>query len=432
MANLPEPPAARAGTLFGVPPGRPRAVPAELSAAHAAEEQQWAHGQLLERYGEAGGTPQPGAGSFATLGPAPTAQVRRVFVAKFDPGAATAGRFAASDPDRAEELWDFSGPPQNWIGDAPPAPGTSPRTRTAQAHADIAAGDLVVVFRGAPRVGPRRPGRLDTRPHLIGVWWVTHVHRRWLPWFTTRPVTDVWHAPLARFTTAPVDVPAVRARHVQLAELAAFTDSRQQALLGTTPAEAAALTAACSLPGWVLTDPDPVSVARRLAGVRTGMRPADVAAMHDLQARYKYIHAIETAASHRVQRELLAASWSVISRERCLRWGADLDAWRRRRGGQLERRAVEVKGKAGPAWRAVVLQESQYRRARDSAAAGDDEWWLAICTQVLQPAPPPVRQLSADWVAAHWPRTRVRRAAVPIPSPVPAAVPTAGLVPAVG
>jgi hypothetical protein len=60
------------------------------------------------------------------------------------------------------------------------------------------------------------------------------------------------------------------------------------------------------------------------------------------------------------------------------------------------------------------------RPCRDSAAAGDDEWWLAICTQALDSAAPPVRQLPAPWVAALWPAERVRPAAgAPLPVPRP-------------
>ncbi|MGY1825958.1 hypothetical protein [Blastococcus sp. SYSU DS0541] len=383
----------------------------ELSTAHAAEERDWAHGQLLERHGDSGGAPVPTFGGIiAPLGPPPERQIRRVFVAKFDPSASgPTGRFAASDPLAVDDLWDFTAPPQNWIGDAPAAPGQSPRTRHTDAHDTIAAGDLVIVFRGAVRGGPRT-GRLDSGPHLVGAWWVTHVHRRRLARPTNRSVTDVWHAPLSRFASNEVDVKTIRTKHPELTHLPAFIDTRQQALLGTTPAEAAALTAACGLPGWVLTDPDPVVIAHRLGSVRTGMLPADRRHLYQSRAAYEFIHAVEVAASDRVQAELLDAGWSVISRERCPRWGADLDCWRTV-AGRKQRRAVEVKGTSGTNWRTVTVQQSQYDRARGSAAAGDDEWWLAICTQVLEPAPPPMRQLPASWVATHWPANRVRVAA---------------------
>jgi hypothetical protein len=95
------------------------------------------------------------------------------------------------------------------------------------------------------------------------------------------------------------------------------------------------------------------------------------------------------------------------SREKCPRWGADL-ADVRERVGVKERRAVEVKGKRGAGWSDVVLQQSQWDRACASATAGDNEWWLAVCTEALNTAPPPVRQLPAPWVMQHWRADRVR------------------------
>jgi hypothetical protein len=230
------------------------------------------HGELLDRYGSAGGLPeQPAARSHANFGRAPTRQVRRVYVAKFNPAesAPGTGRFYASDPHRQPALWDFTGPPSSWVGDR--------GIRTTAEHATIAGGDLVFVQRSVPRtdyvaVDPDDPFR--GRRVLLGVWWVTHVHRRWLSRHVHRPVTTVWHAPLVRFDRE-VDVATIR-RHPELADLTPFTDQRQAGLVGAAPVEAAALAAACGLPSWVLTDPDPVDIARRLATVRTGMRDEDL------------------------------------------------------------------------------------------------------------------------------------------------------------
>ncbi len=246
---------------------------------------------------------------------------------------------------------------------------------------------------------------LRGRPHLIGVWWVHHVHRRPLTAPTTRPVTDVWHFPLVKFDD-PVDVAVIR-RHAELQTIVPFTDRRRATLVAASPVEAAALVAACSLPSYVLTDPDPVMIACRLSAVRTGMRPADLLYARDARARYEFVHAIETAASARVSRDLVAAGWSVISRERSPRWGADLDC-ERRNAGQIEHRAVEVKGKAGGAWHDVVLQRSQYDRAVKSARAGDGQWWLAVCRQALRTPPPPVLEIPASWVSQHWPAANIR------------------------
>jgi hypothetical protein len=159
----------------------------------------------------------------------------------------------------------------------------------------------------------------------------------------------------------------------------------------------------------VLTDPDPVDIARRLARVRTGMRDEDLQYQRDARARYRHIHAIETAATLRVQKQLADAGWSVMSREKRLRWGADLAAVRER-AGIKERRAVEVKGKRGSGSSDVVLQQSQWERACWSADAGDDEWWLAVCVKALDAAPPPVQQLPAPWVKANWRADRIRAA----------------------
>ncbi len=404
-ALLPDPPATADGSLFGAPLGRTRRVTDALSEEHAEAAREQMQGELLERYDSAGGAPEQRAGrGHAEFGPAPTWQVRRVYVAKFNPAESDpgVGRFDASDPYAESALWDFTGPPSNWVGDW--------GTRTTIEHSTIASGDLVFVQCSVPRtetigVDPADP--FGGRRMLLGVWWVTHVHRRWLPWPAHRPVTEAWHAPLVRFND-PVDVRTIRG-HSELADLGPFTDQRRAGLVVTTPAEAAALAAACSLPSWVLTDPDPVDIARRLATLHTGMREEDLRYRRDARARYQHIHAIETAASQRVRDQLADAGWSVMSREHRPRWGADLAAVREW-DGIKERRAVEVKGKHGSRWSDVVLQQSQWERACWSAAAGDDEWWLAVCAKALDAAPLPVRQLPAPWVQQHWPADRIRAA----------------------
>jgi hypothetical protein len=126
------------------------------------------------------------------------------------------------------------------------------------------------------------------------------VHRRWQAWPGGRSTNDVWHAPLVRFDQ-PVDVRTVR-RHSELKGIAPFTDQRRASLVAASPVEAAALTAACSLPSWVLTESDPVGIAARLAAVYTGMRGGDLRYARDAQARYEHIHAIETASTTRVVR----------------------------------------------------------------------------------------------------------------------------------
>jgi hypothetical protein len=55
---------------------------------------------------------------------------------------------------------------------------------------------------------------------LLGVWWVTYVHRRWLSRHVHRPVTTAWQTPLVRFDRA-VDIATIR-RHPQQGDLAPF------------------------------------------------------------------------------------------------------------------------------------------------------------------------------------------------------------------
>jgi hypothetical protein len=403
----PTPPTSPAGTLLGASvPRRRIAVPDALAVAHSAHAREQAAAELGDRFEQAGGLQEVPVKRRAAFGATPTQQVRRVFVAKFNPAESdpTMGRFRESDPAAYAPLWNFHGPVECWVSDQPG------HTRTTPAHSVIAPGDLIFVYRSQPKingevlVNPEDP--LHGRPHLLGVWWAVRVHRRLLARPTTRPVTDVWHAPLVQFDD-PVDVPVIR-RHPELQVIAPFTDRRRATLVGASPIEAAALVAACSLPSYVLTDPDPVSIASRLAKFRTGMRPDDLRYARDARARYEYIHAIETAARDRVERDLVAAGWSVISRERCPRWGADLDCRRRHHGQTEERREVEVKGKRSAQWHDVVLQRAQYNRARQSALAADGVWWLAVCCQALHTPPAAVLELPADWVAQHWLKQQVR------------------------
>ncbi|MGY1659649.1 protein NO VEIN domain-containing protein [Geodermatophilus sp. SYSU D00705] len=402
---LPPVPAASDSALFGAPLVRRHRADDDLSAENAETIRQQVHGELLERYGDAGGRPErPPRRPRADFGAAPTKQARRVFVAKFNPAesAPGTGRYEESDPATVPVLWDFTAPPSSWVGDR--------WNRHVAEHDAIAAGDLIVVQRSIPRTADVPVADDDAyggRRVLLGVWWVTHVHRRWLTHPKSRPVTEAWHAPLVRFDQA-VDVEIIR-RHPELTYLGPFTDDRRATLVATTPVEAAALTAACGLPSWVLTDPDPVAIARRLAGLRTGMRDKDVDYARNARARYEHIHAIDVAASNRVRDQLVDGGWDVMSRERRPRWGADLAAVRAHLGVK-ERRAVEVKGKRSSRWTDIVLQQSQWDRACASATAGDDEWWLAVVTKALDANPPPVKQIAAPWVAQHWPPAQVRAA----------------------
>ena len=387
-------------------PQRRRPVSERLSQEHIRVEIDRAHGEIRERYRRAGGLPRPSDGSaFPSFGPAPLKQVRRVFVAKFNPAesAPGLGRFLQSDPYLVPELWDFSASPECWVSDMPG------HTKWTPAHSDIDAGDLIFVFRSQPKIDGQvldDATGLGGQRYLLGVWWVTRVHRRYWGRPSNRAVTDAWHVPLVRFDD-PVHVRTIR-RHPELADLGPFTDRSRATLVAAAPREAAALTAACSLPSWILTDPDPVDMARRLSNIRTGARPDDLVYRSSAIARYQYIHAIETAASLRVQYDLDAAGWDVVSREQEPGWGADLDCLRQLSAKAPEHRAVEVKGKGGKSLASVVLQASQYREALRSAQASDGEWWLVMCPQALHQPPPPYVQRSAKWVKEHWNATKVR------------------------
>lgn len=382
-------------------------VSEERSQQHIAGALDEAVSELSRRYDAAGGMPQQerSEAGFAPYGSAPLRQVRQVFVAKFNPAEAdpVVGRFLYSDPYMANELWDHSAPPDCWVSDR------IGQTRWTPAHAAIDAGDLIFVYRSQPKIDGRVRSDstgLEGHPHLLGVWWVTRVHRRYLVHPLNRVVTDVWHVPLVRFDD-PVHVGVVR-RHSDLRDLSPFTNTTRAALVQATPYEAASLAAACSLPSWVLTDPDPVVMGRRLGKIHTGERSGDLLYRSSAVARYQYIHAIETAASHRVQADLEAKGWDVVSREREPGWGADLDCERQLHGGALEQRAVEVKGKKGRSLTSVVLQKSQHDAAVKSAKAGDGHWRLVMCPQALDAPPPPVVERDAGWVAQNWPVNRIK------------------------
>lgn len=381
-------------------------VPEELAQEHIWEELDRAQREIAARYDRAGGLPERGDDSgFAPYGAAPVKQVRRVFVAKFNPGEADSvvGRFDQSDPYLVRELWDHAAAPECWVSDIPG------HTRWTPAHDRIESGDLIFVFRSEPKVDGRvlpDPTGLRGQRYLLGVWWVTRVHRRYLGRPSNRAATDAWHVPLVRFDD-PVHVKTVR-RHPDVDVIAPFTNSTRAALVEAQPHEAAALAAACSLPSWVLTDSDPVDMARRLARIRTGARPGDLVYRSSAVARYLYIHAIEQAASRRVQSDLIAASWSVVSKERSPGWGADLSCERQLPGETKEQRAVEVKGKRGASLGSVVLQRSQYKLALQSAAARDEYWWLVMCPQALHQPPPAYVERSAVWVRDHWDPAKVR------------------------
>lgn len=340
--------------------------------------------------------------TWAPFGPAPLRQVRRVFVAKFNAASADEGRFAYSDPYVVDELWWDLPIPDMWVSDQ------KGHSRTTSAHQTIQAGDLIFVYRSRssrdPSLSSNKGDAFKGRPTLLGVWWVTHTRRRYLPGTTNRPVTDVYHVPLVKFTE-PVDVKTIR-RHPALADIRPFKE-QNTALVSATPEEAAALVAACSLPSYVLTNPDPVEVSLRLRNVKTGMRPGDLRYRTSSTAKYEYIHEIETTASLRVQRELNDAGWEVEKdMQRCPGWGADLLL--QYETDTTRKLHVEVKGKNTKSFNTVVLQKSQYKRAHQSAALNDGVWLLMVCLDVLKKSPPPTIEKSAQWVVDNWPRDRVK------------------------
>jgi len=163
LAELPE-------TLLGVrTPDRPTSVDEELSSAHAEVMRERMEAELGEQRLGAGPTPAEPADVWARLGPTPRKQVRRVFVAKFNPGESdpTEGRFLVSDPLAEPSLWQ-PGLLESWVSDQ------LQHTRHTPAHAAIEAGDLIFVFRSEPKVNGRVQADrspLRGRPHLVGVWW---------------------------------------------------------------------------------------------------------------------------------------------------------------------------------------------------------------------------------------------------------------------
>lgn len=344
--------------------------------------------------------PDPGSRRRQPYGREPVTQVRRCFVAKFNPAFehSDVAIFQRSDPYTAEKLWRM--PSACWVSDDPT------NARSAPAFGRIAPDDLIFVQRLEPRFEGQTydDPELDGRPTLVGLWWATAVHRYQHPDVRLRPVTNVWHAPVVRFDDH-VDLPTIR-RDDTVNRIGAFTDRSRSTLVELSAHDAAVLAEACSLPSWVLTEPDPAKIAARLRTARTGMRSVDRSYRRDARFRHKVRRDVEVAAVDRTEADMVAAGWSVVRKEHVPLWGADLDC---ERGGL--HRAIEVKGRLRDDWANARLERSQYDRARRAAANSDDDWWLFIHPLAASPTPPPYLQFPAAWVSRNWPSQNVNQRA---------------------
>ncbi len=399
--RIPEAPEPRG--LAGLPGRTGRARPTvqpHVADAHAAAAVRSNDAAIADRIGSHWRPDdERSVGARAEFGPEPVEQVRRTYVAKFNPALAhpAVGRFDRSDPHTTDELWRL--PSESWISDDPR------NARSAPAFSRIAPGDLVFVQRGEPRWENRTyldPSPLDGRPHLIGLWFVTAVHRYHHPNVPRRVVTNVWHAPIVRFSD-PVDLRTVR-RDPTVDAVSAFGDRTQAMLLELSPYDAAVLADVCSLPSSVLIEPDPAKAAARLRDTRAGMRSEDRKYRRDARYRHGIRRDVEQAAVARTEADMVAAGWSVVRMEHVPLWGADLDCAR-----DGKHRAIEVKGRLRDDWRNAQLEQSQYDRARTAARTGEEDWWLFIHPLAASLNPPPYVQLPASWVAENWPAENVNR-----------------------
>ena len=287
---------------------------------------------------------------------------RRLLVAKFNP--AVWGD--PLDPD----LWR-AGHEESWLWDAyaagPRRGGGDPARSTAVLR-NLRAGDLIVPMSLGPNRGDHR---------LLGVWMVVLVHR-WIdplspmramsPGHRARVATEVWHLPLVRFSVDVV-VDVIRGRDRALDLSREFTE-RNDMLVEVADADggrtaAARLLAACSLPGELLTCPDPLALRPLLAAKRTGMRDADQRYWQDMQYRHLLRCATEYVAVERSQTEMLKRGYDFPDcwdHQGESGWGGDFECWSTTTPG--ERLAVEVKGTRKRKWfGSVKLEQSQYDRA---------------------------------------------------------------------
>jgi hypothetical protein len=347
-----------------------------------------------------------------------TNHVRHMFVAKYAPA-------MWGDPWADPDPWTPVRPTY-WVSDEPGGARSCPDLGRA------VVGDLLVVMRLEYRhQWEDPPGQLnwlepaddpspfEGRPKLIGVWHVVRRRvRRW-PSGPNRPAAQLWHLPLVRFADDdavdvrslrrldPTGVGSIRPFRLPNDTLVACEDGNETALLA----------AACSLPSDVFTTGDLVRLAGLLAGQRCGMQDHHRKYWRDLQYQHHVRGVMEETAIRTAERRLADEGWDVDnSTQRVPRWGGDLDCWRARQNGGIEKMCVEVKGTRFDPWQGHVhLQRSQRSRA-SRAASGRPlpnevgyNWELHVQagiaanhTRDADSSLPPLDARTAAWVDQYW------------------------------
>jgi hypothetical protein len=298
--------------------------------------------------------------------------IRRVFVAKYNPG-------KWGEPDDPE-LWTKRAPVDTWLWDSHSL-NTGRPANSSPALRTIGEGDLVIVMRLRPTDYANKPvpdAKGYDEPVLLGVWVPVLVYRYLDPASPPRMVrsglrlrlaTEVWHVPLVRFDKE-VRVNVIRNRDRKGINLdPEFAEPNVTLVEVKGPdghrTAAARLLAACSLPGDLLTCPDPLTYGPSLR--KTGMRREDVKYWKDMRYRHTLRTAAERVAVDRSRENVLARGYDFPecwNHQRHDRWGGDYECWPVNQTAGPRKLAVEVKGTSHDPWLGKIkLQRSQYDRA---------------------------------------------------------------------
>ncbi len=299
--------------------------------------------------------------------------VRRVFVAKYNPG-------KWGEPDN-RKLWTKHASLDTWLWDAHSLnPGR--QANSSAALRTIREGDLVIVMRLRPTNDANAPvpdAKGYNEPVLLGVWVPVLVYRYLDPASPPRTVrpglrmrlaTEVWHVPLVRFHRK-VRVNVIRRLDRKGIDLdPEFTEPNVTLVEVKDPdghrTAAARLLAACSLPGELLTCPDPLTYGPSLRN-KTGMRRDDFKYWKDMHYRHTLRTVAEIVAVGRSRENVLARGYDFPecwNHQHDDYWGGDYECWPVHRSAGLKKLAVEVKGTSRDPWLGKIkLRRSQYDRA---------------------------------------------------------------------
>jgi len=371
-----------------------------------------------------------GNGSWSEFGPeAPHRQhVRRVFVAKYNPG-------KWGEPDDPQ-IWNPRAQIETWLWDSHSLSADRP-ANSSPALRSIREGDLVIVMRLRPTNDDKQPVH-DNKGYnehvLLGVWVPVLVYRYLdsaSPLRTLRSgermrlATEVWHVPLVRFPKGhEVRVGTIRSLDPSGLDLdPEFTEANFTLVEVKDPdggrTAAARLLAACSLPGDLLTSADPLAWGPSLRSGYTGMRRTDEKYWQDMRYRHRLREVAEGIAVERSMEEVLRRGYDFPecwNRQGQGGWGGDFECWPVAPGVGPKRLAVEVKGTRFPNWLGKVkLQRSQYERAirhaEDSPVPHERDyvWELHVQagipvreTEIDMTTLPPLEIRDAHFVKSSW------------------------------